>query len=157
MRTDMVESYVRDLVERMTGTRPESDEDGDLRFEFGKALFFIRVINPGDAIVQVFSNAVAELESTPALDTALNEINSAIQFARIFHVRGQVLIESEIWGSDVNPANLAYACSNIASATDAYGPKLVETFGGVAVFEESKQPEYSQEELFRPAIHGGYL
>ncbi|MGV1037037.1 MAG: T3SS (YopN, CesT) and YbjN peptide-binding chaperone 1 [Candidatus Nanopelagicales bacterium] len=157
MRTDMVESYVRDLVERITGSRPEPDDDGDLPIEYGNARFYVRVINGGDPVVQVFSIAVAELESTPGLVSGLNEINSMIHFARIFHVQGQVLIESEIWGSDVNPANLRHACSNIASATDVYGPQLVEQFGGVPAFEIAKQPEYEQEDLFRSTGLGPYL
>ncbi len=121
MHADMVESYVRDLLERLTGVRPEPDHDGDLPVQLGGALFNVRVDNPADPVVQVFSVAVADSKSTAKLNRALNDINARLRFTRIFHVRDQVLIESEIWGSDVNANNLEYACRSIAAATDAFG------------------------------------
>lgn len=142
MRSDMVFSYVRDLLEGLTGTRPEPDSDGDLLVGLGGAQFHVRVVNPDDAIVQVFSVGIADLEPTPELMTALNDINQQIGFARAFHVQGQVLIESEIWGSDVNVANFRHACHNIAGATDRFVPQLLERFGGTPRFEQSKEPGY---------------
>lgn len=157
MRTDMVVSYVRDLLEHLTGTRPEPDEDGDLLIAFGGATFYARVVNPGDPIVQIFSVAVAELPETPELFAAINEINLNIGFARAFWVRDQLLIEAEIWGSDINPSNFRYACGNIASVTDLHGPQVIERFGGKPRFEDLKEPEYDQGTLFRAESHGAYL
>jgi len=39
----MVVSYTRDLLEQITGERPEPDQDGDLLIEFGGACFYVRV------------------------------------------------------------------------------------------------------------------
>lgn len=80
----MVLSYVRDLLERMTGARPEPDHDGDLLITYGGATFYSRVTNPDDAIVQVFGVAVADIDPTPELFEAINEINRSIGFARAF-------------------------------------------------------------------------
>lgn len=157
MRSDIVFSYVRDLVERLTDTRPEPDHDGDLVITYGGATFYARVMNPEDAVVQLFGVAVADVEAAPELFDALNSINQEIRFARAFWVRGQVLVETEIWGSDVNPANFQYACRTIASTIDRFAPELVEHFGGSAQFQESKQPDYDQGELFRANGHGPYL
>lgn len=157
MRQDMVQSYVRDLLETMTGTRPEPDADGDLPVSFGRAQFFVRVVHPADPVVQVFSIAVAEIEASNELLIALNEINLNIKFARAIHVGRQVLIEFEIWGADVNPDNFAYACRTIGAATDTYAPPIVEKLGGVAHFEESKESGYEQEELFEDSAPGMYL
>ena len=153
----MVLSYVRDLLERMTGARPEPDDDGDLFITYGGATFYSRVTNPDDAIVQVFGVAVADIDPTPELFEAINEINRSIGFARAFWVGGQVLVEAEIWGVDVNPSNFQHACWNIASAIDRFGPSLIEQFGGRPRFEELKEPEYDQGELFRANGHGPYL
>lgn len=147
MRPDVAFVYVRDLIERMTGSRPEPDQDGDLPVHLHGAQFYVRVVGPVNPWVQVFSVAVADLAPTPALMSVLNEINSHIHFARAFHVGSQVIIESEIWADDVTPANFLYACQNVAAATDAFAPRIVSEFGGRALFEESKTEAYEQGEL----------
>lgn len=53
-----------------------------------------------------------------------------MQFTRAFHVRRQVLVETEIWGWDVNPADVCHACLNVAGATHANARTLQEEFGG---------------------------
>ncbi|MDP1877150.1 MAG: YbjN domain-containing protein [Actinomycetota bacterium] len=144
MRPDVTYVYVRDLLERLTGERPDPDGDGDLPVQFGGAQFFVRVVGVVDPWVQVFSVAVADLEPTPGLMVRLNEINAELKFARAFHVSGQVLIETEIWSDDVNPANFHHACSNVAWATDAYATGILSAFGGRPQFEESKTEDYQQ-------------
>lgn len=152
MRPDMVLSYVRDLLERITGERPDPDPDGDLPVALGGALFYVRIASPTDPVVQVFSVAVADIEPSADLHAALNEINANLVFARAFHVKDQVLIESEIWGSDVNPANLDHACRNVASATDSHGTRLAKEFGGNPRFEQSKMAGYASSQKERPRI-----
>lgn len=152
----MVMSYLRDLLETVTGNRPEPDKDGDLPVQIGGALFYVRVVNPADAIVQVFSVAVAEVPPTLELMAEINKINASIGFARAFHVQEQVLIEAEIWGVDVNLANMQHACSNIARATDAFGPRLAQEFGGRLVFQASQTDGYQAGPLVASPV-GPYL
>jgi hypothetical protein len=147
MRPDVAFVYVRDLIERMTGTRPEPDHDGDLPVHLHGAQFFVRVVGPVNPWVQVFSVAVADLKPTSELMSLLNEINTHIHFARAFHVGSQVIIESEIWAEDVTPANFLYACQNVAAATDAFAPRIIQQLGGRPLFEESKTSAYEQGEL----------
>ena len=66
--SDMVFSYVRDLLEGLTGTRPEPNSDGDLLVGLGGAQFYVRVVNPDDAIVQVFSVRIADLGADAGAD-----------------------------------------------------------------------------------------
>jgi hypothetical protein len=157
---DVAFVYVRDLIERLTGNRPEPDADGDLPVAFQGAVFFVRVVGPVGYIepwVQVFSVAVSEVEPTPELMGALNEINRDLRFARAFHVGTQVLIESELWAEDLTPENFSAACRNVAGATDAFAPRLVERFGGKLLFEESKSDEYDPAPKADPKPPGPYL
>lgn len=142
MRADVAYSYVRDLLERVTGTRPGPDGDGDLPVTYQGARFYVRVMGEHDAWVQVFSVAVATLEPTPDLMEHLNAVNCDLRFARCFYVNNQVLIESEIWADDVNPANIQHACSNVAQATDSFAQGIRDRFGGRSPFEESKTDDY---------------
>lgn len=142
MHRDMVVSYTRDLLEQLTGVRPEPDTDGDLPIEYGGASFYVRIDGPTDPVVQIFSVVLADLEANPELHGALNDINSRLRFARAFHVQKQVLIEAEIWGSDLNMSNFQHACRNVAMASDAHGRSLHESFGGNPRFELSKKKVY---------------
>lgn len=142
MRPDATMAYVRDLLERLTGTRPTPDDDGDIPVVLDGAQFYVRVAGSTDPWVQVFSVAIAEVEPTLDLMGRINEINTNLRFARAFHVAGQVLFETEIWADDVNPANFHHACHNVSGATDAYAHALREQFGGRLAFEESKTDEY---------------
>lgn len=147
MRPDPTRSYVRDLLETMTGVRPDYDADGDLPVAYEGAQFYVRVQGE-DAVVQVFAVVLADVEISPGLLGALNGINAESQFARAFHVADQVLIEHEIWADDVNPANFGYACRAVAAASDRFGRQLHESFGGTPRFENSKTPEYSPPPTF---------
>lgn len=157
MRPDATLSYVRDLLERLTGARPEPDHDGDLPVVLGGAQFYVRVAGNVDPWVQVFSIALADVEPTLELMGRINEVNAQLRFARAFHVQGQVLIETEIWSDDVNPANFHHACRNVAGATDEVARDLQRDFGGRLAFEESKTNDYSEPSTARRAVSGPYL
>jgi hypothetical protein len=159
MRPDVAFVYVRELVERLTGQRPEPDEDGDLPVAYQGAVFFVRVVGPVGSIepwIQVFSVALADIQPTPKLMTALNEINRDLRFARAFHVGSQVLIESEMWAEDLTPENFHHACRNVAGATDFFAHRLHEAFGGRLQFEDSKTEEYEAAKP-NPIPPGPYL
>lgn len=53
-------------------------------------------------------------------------------------MREQVLIESEIVGEGVEPADFDNACRAVATITDHYGPLLAERFGGKTAFADEK-------------------
>jgi hypothetical protein len=78
MRPDVAFVYVRDLIERITGVRPDPDTDGDLPVHFHGAQFFVRVIaSAANPWIQVFSVAVADVQESPGLMTRLNQINAS--------------------------------------------------------------------------------
>lgn len=145
MRPAPTYSYVRDLIHELTGTRPEPDADGDLPVSFKGADFYVRVVGQ-DAVVQVFSVVLADVDADPELAVVLNAINTDLKFARIFHVAGQVLVEIDIWADDVDSVNFGDACFRIAAASDYFGHRLHEVFGGTMRFEESKTEEYAEPE-----------
>ena len=76
MHRDMVVSYTRDLLQQLTGERPEPDHDGDLPIQYGGASFYVRVEGASDPVVQVFAVVLADLEPSPDLLGALNDINT---------------------------------------------------------------------------------
>lgn len=136
----MVRAYVESLLERLTGVeKAKPDDDGDYPVRYRDALYFVRLIGDVDPVVQVFATAVAEIDSSPGLLERLNAINSDIRFARVFWVRDQVLVESDLVGQSVDPEEFDSACRAVATITDHIGPQLAAEFGGRTAFGDSKE------------------
>lgn len=139
MRADMVRAYVETLLERLIGaTQIKPDADGDYPVRYKDALYYVRLVGDVDPVVQVFSVAVSGLPATAALLKELNAINTTIKFARIFWVRDQVLVESDLVGEGVEPVDFDNACQAVATITDHFGPVLAEKFGGKTAFADEK-------------------
>ena len=139
VRADMVRAYVESLLERLIGAQQVSpDDDGDYPVRYRNALYYVRLVGDVDPVVQVFSVAVSGVAPTAALFKELNTINSTIKFARAFWVREQVLVETELVGESVEPADFDNACQAVATITDHYGPRLAEKFGGKTAFADEK-------------------
>lgn len=150
----MVVSHVETLIERITGVdKAKADDDGDYPVRYRDARYFIRVAGNDDRlIVRVFSTVVANVQPSPDLYEAINDINTRIAFCRCFHVNEQVLIETEHLGMTIKTQDLFELTDNVASASNHFGPKLVERFGGVLAFDDSKGDEYVE-----PPMPGMYL
>lgn len=150
----MVTSHIETLIERITGVdKATADPDGDYPVRYKDALYFIRVAGNDDRpIVRVFSTVVADVEPCPDLYEAVNDINTRLGFCRSFFVNGQVLIESEHLGMTIKTEDLFELTDNVASASNHFGPKLVERFGGKLAFDDSKGDEYVE-----PPTPGMYL
>lgn len=140
MRADMVRAYVETLLEQLTGSQHvQPDDDGDYPVRFRRALYYVRLVGDSDPVVQVFSIAVDGVQPTPELLVRLNEINTDIRFARVFWVRDQVLVETDLVGETIDPAEFNNACHAVATITDHFGAELAEKFGGRTAFADEKE------------------
>jgi hypothetical protein len=139
----MVRAYVEQLLEQLTGIeKAVPDPDGDYPVRVSNALFYVRLIgDTADPVVQVFATAVSEVKASPELFERINDINSSIRFARVFWVRDQVLVESDLLGNTIDPPEFHGACRAVAAITDHFGASLAKEFGGKAFFEEQKAAE----------------
>jgi Putative bacterial sensory transduction regulator len=143
---------VEKLLAAVTDTRDVvPDRDGDYPVRFGSALYYVRFVGAEDPDVQVFAVAVAGIEQSPELLAELNDLNSRIRFGRVFHVAGQVLVETDLIGDAVDPRGFSNACEVVAGLTDKIGPELAKKYGGRTAFEDSKEPDYE------PPAPGMYL
>jgi hypothetical protein len=156
-KAEMVRAYAESLLKHSLGTdQVVRDDDGDYPVRFKSALYFVR-IDPGSRdfpVVQVFAIALAEVAPTPDLFEELNQINTQLRFARIFWVRNQILIESEVAGEELSLAGFTSACETVGGAADYFGPRLAERFGGKTAFADEQEPDYeSPQESFRPGVY----
>ncbi len=140
---DMVTSHVQTLIKRLTGAdKVTVDPDGDYPIRYRSALYFVRVVPAWKPVVQIFSIAVDGIPLTDALARDLNEMNARLHFCRMFWVRGQVLVESELLGPSLTEADFHECALHVAEASDEFAKMLAERHGGRLAFEESKQPGY---------------
>lgn len=154
MQSEMVRAYVESMLEHLVGVeRVVPDHDGDYPVRLRSALYYVRIIDGPEVTVQVFSVAVDEIEASPELLSAINDLNSRTRFVRVFWIRGQVLIEADLVGDTVEPRGFGNACDAVASTTDQVAVHLARTFGGRAAFEEAKDPDYESP----PVLTGMYL
>ncbi len=134
------------LLKQLLGAKDvTTDPDGDYPVRYQSALYYVR-LDPGshDApVVQIFAVALADVPSSPALLEELNLINSRLRFARIFWVREQVLVESELVGEELSLAGLGTACDTVGGAADYFGPRLAEKFGGTTAFSDEQDSDYA--------------
>jgi Putative bacterial sensory transduction regulator len=143
VRRDVIAAYVEKLLGVLTDApRVVPDRDGDYPVRFGSALYYVRLVGDGEPDVQVFAVAVDGVEPAPELLAELNDINCRIRFARVFHVAGQVLVETDIVGDAIDPRGFSNACQVVAGVTDKIGPGLAKKYGGRTVFEDGKESGY---------------
>jgi hypothetical protein len=152
MRRDVIAAYVEKLLAVLTNApQVAPDKDGDYPVRFGSALYYVRLVGDGEPDVQVFAVAVDGVEPSTDLLADLNDINCRIRFVRVFHVAGQVLVETDIVGDAIDPRGFSNACQVVASVTDRIGPELAKKYGGRSAFEDGKDPGYE------PPPSGMYL
>ena len=157
-KTDMVRAYAESLMKQLLGTdQIIRDADGDYPVRYNSAIYYVRIDSGSndDPVVQVFAVALAEITPTPELFEQLNVINSQLRFARIFWVRDQVLIESEMIGVDLSLAGFSTACETVGGAADYFGPRLAEQFGGKTAFADEQEADYESPPQSR--LPGFYL
>jgi hypothetical protein len=131
LRRDVITAYVEKLLGAQTGSdRVVADGDGDYPVRFGSALYYVRLLGEPDPDVQVFAVALGDVPESPELLAELNEINSRIRFARIFHVRKEVLVETDLVGESVDPLGFRTACEAVGDVADKVGATLVKKYGG---------------------------
>jgi hypothetical protein len=147
MRRDVVTAYVESLLRQVTGSeRIVADHDGDYPVRYRSAKYYIRVVGDGHADVQVFAVAVDKVEATPQLLADINDLNTEVRFARVFHVLGQVLVEADLLGEAIDPPSFHTACDMVAYVTDHIGPQLAAKHGGRTSFEDAKDDSYQPTE-----------
>jgi hypothetical protein len=136
LRRDVITAYVEKLLGAQTGSdRVAADGDGDYPVRFGSALYYVRLLGGADPDVQVFAVALNDVPASPELLAELNEINSRIRFARIFHLRQEVLVETNLVGESVDPPGFRTACEAVGEVADKIGTILAGKYGGHRAFD----------------------
>ena len=115
--------------------RLERDEDGDYPIPVGSAMVYVRVGDDQLPLVAVFASILTDVDESPSLFVALNDINRRIRFARAFWVARTIVVATELAAVDVTAEQISFACMQLGSLADHLDEVLHGRFGGGFAFE----------------------
>jgi hypothetical protein len=137
MSGEEARAKVEQLLKQLLGTTELAvDAAGNWPIRMGSAIYFVRAVESpmAPAFVQVFSPLLGEVEKSPGLLEALNDINVQVVFARVAWVNGMVMASSELLAETLDLQELHAACATIAQLADTYDNALQGRFGGQISF-----------------------
>ena len=105
------------------------DEDGDIPIRVGSVMMFVRPVNGAPPLVQLFAPMLADVDVTPALLEAINEINRRILFGRLFWTHRGVVAAMELTGVGLSAEQVAFACVQLGNLADHLDDELRDRFG----------------------------
>jgi hypothetical protein len=119
-------------------------EDGTIPIRSGSTVVNVRLREGEDGshpVLQVYSPLLSEVEASPELLSALNEVNANLSFVRAFWSDRQVVMAMELLAESLDRDQVAHAVSLVSLAGNHWDSELNKTFGGRTYFaEESPTP-----------------
>ena len=134
MPLDTTAEAIRPWVERVLADafnlgEVTRDEDGDYPIPFGPAPLYARLTDGTPHRLQLFTVALDGVPGSEQLFAELNSMNTNLGFARAIWTAGQVLFETELEATDVEPDGVIAACTRVAELAASLGPVLDVAFG----------------------------
>jgi hypothetical protein len=129
---------------------PELDTDGqgDIPIRCGSALVWVRV-DRKIPVIDLFSHVLSDVEPTPGLLEALNELNQARRPATFFVVNSKVVATVQVDCDPLHPPALIRALGFLGELVDETDDDLGSRFGGRTAFEQ-RRPTGQDTECARP-------
>jgi hypothetical protein len=129
---------LHDLVSGYLGGQPVpadlSAEPAAVRC--GTAVVYLRLVDAQPPVLRVFSPLLRGIESSAELLAELNEVNSRLNFLRLFWRANTVYAAAELYAATLTDEELANACDSVADAADYYDQRLHARFGGQLAYAE---------------------
>ena len=142
----MARSHVKELVrEAFELEEVVVDEDGDLPFPCGTAMFYASVVC-GGRVLRVWSQAVGGLRVTKPVLREINEVNRGLIFARISATETAVWVEGRLPVETLRPHDVGFLCSEVGRTADRVGSMLAAVHGGRVAFPDAAEAGYEHED-----------
>jgi hypothetical protein len=100
----------------------------------GTAIVYLRLVTGERPVLRAFSPLLRRVERSVELLTELNELNSRLNFLRLFWRDGTVFAAAELLAATLTATELANVCDWISDAADYYDVRLHAQFGGELAF-----------------------
>ncbi|MFP5219479.1 MAG: T3SS (YopN, CesT) and YbjN peptide-binding chaperone 1 [Actinomycetes bacterium] len=131
---DMARSHVKELArEAFELAEVVVDDDGDLPFPCGTAMFYVSVVRDG-RLVRGWSRAVSGIAVTKPVLKELNEVNTSLMLARAYATTSCVWVEGCLPVDTLTPRDLGCLCVEVGTTADRLGSMLAAVHGGQVAF-----------------------
>lgn len=142
----MARSHVKELLrEAFCMHEVVADEDGDLPFPCGTAMFYVSVVRDG-RLVRVWSRAVAGVRVNKPVLREVNDANRELVLSRVYAYGSSVMVEGCLPVESLRSKDLAVLCVEVGTTADRLGSMLAAVHGGHVVFPDGCDAGYSVED-----------
>jgi hypothetical protein len=133
-RIELLRPYVEKVVSEYLGIEPGKlivNQDGTIPVSVGSANYNIRLMDGDPAVLQVYSVVLEEIQKSPELFEAINDINRNTYYAKAFWLDdNRLIVASELVAETADKGEITNACNAIAWLADHYDTELHGKFGG---------------------------
>lgn len=127
---DLARSHVKEcLREGFELPQLVVDEDGDVPFTRGTAVYYVTVRSDGKK-VKVWSTAVCGVKPIAAVLREVNEVNMGLEHSRAFVVRNKLIVEGILPIDGLTPDSLRELCMEVGNVADEVGQMISAVHGG---------------------------
>ena len=126
----MARSHVERLVrEAFELEHVVVDEDGDLPFPCGTAMFYASVIREG-RLLRVWSRAVVGVHVTKHVLREINDANTSLVLSRAYARGSAVWVEGCLPVEVLRPQDVGFLCTEVGTTADKLGCLIATVHGG---------------------------
>jgi len=127
---DLARSHVKEcLREAFELSSLVVDDDGDLPFQAGTALYYVSV-DPEGRRARVWSIAVRGVKVSAAVLRELNEASRALELSRVYAVSDGVVVEGTVTVDGLTATELRALCVEVGDTADRLGQLVATVHGG---------------------------
>jgi hypothetical protein len=121
------------------------DEDGDLPFSSGTAMYYASVVLGGQ-VLRVWSRAVSGIQVNKAVLREIDEANRNVLFARVYTRGPNVFVEGSLPVESLRVKDLAFLCTEVGGTADRVGSMLAAVHGGRVAFPDAHAIDHECED-----------
>jgi hypothetical protein len=136
-KAEVIRPFVEKTVQELLGVEQlQVNDDGSIPIRRGSTAVYVRLLDDEPPILRVFSPMLHGIPKTPPLLERLNDLNTAIRFARLFWVGDQVILATELVAETLDKEEVANAIDVVVGGADRLDDALRSEFGGEVLFAE---------------------
>lgn len=135
----MARSHVKELVrDAFELEEVLVDDDGDLPFPCGTAMFYLSVVHRG-RLLRVWSRAVAGVRVNKPVLREINDVNAGLTIGRVWATDDEVWVEACLPIETLRAHDVVMLCMEVGNTADRIGSMLAAVHGGRVAFPDAAE------------------
>lgn len=144
-RAEVLWPFVEKTLWEILGDRMKVVDKHVIAVKHGSSNVLIRLLDVEEPRLQVFSMMLQNIQESPELLDALNDLSAGLAFAKVFWADGDVIIATELFAESLDRESLNNAVNVVAGAADRLDDELKSRFGGETAFPQPPEEDSKSE------------